>query len=833
MRRGVTEGVAPEGSTRMTVEEWKRDERTGRRIQLAYRDRGEKEGLPVVLLLHGSPVASEALTPLMEAVGNRARLLVPDLPGFGGSTLKIADYSTRSHARSAFEMLDRLEISSVHAVGYSMGGGVALEMARLAPDRLDSLVLLSSIGVQELELLGNYTLNRAVHGLQLTVLTLIQESVPHFGVMDRFPVNRAYARNFYDTDQRPYREALQELRMPVLILHGVDDFLVPVAAAREHWRLVPQSEMSLWDPGDHLTVIREPERVARPLMDFVDRVEAGEVPGRSGASPERRALAAEPFEQHRSEPSLRFLLFMVGLLALATLVTEDLTCIGAGLLVAGGALGFWPAVAGCLAGIFVGDMLLYLAGRWLGRPALRRAPLRWMIKPGQVERGTAFFRRQGPALVFASRFMPGTRLATYFAAGVFRAPFASFAAWFFLATAVWTPLLVGLAAWMGGPLLAWFERFERFALLGLILAVFLLWVLVRLLVPMTNHRGRRTLLSAWRRKVRWEFWPMGLFYPPVVLYILWLGRKHRGMTVFTAANPAMPQGGFVRESKSAILRGLGESPEVARWRLLASDRPEAMMRELEGFLEEGGLDYPVVLKPDRGERGSGVEVIREPEAARRYFRTVTEEVIAQEYISGREFGVFYYRYPNEPEGRILSITDKRLITVRGDGRRRLEQLILDDDRAVCMAPFFLDRFGSRLAEVPTAGEEVALTDLGTHCRGALFLDGNHLRTEALENAVDRLSRRYEGFFFGRYDIRVPDEDSLREGDGLKVLELNGVTSESTNIYDPKNRLWSAYRTLFEQWRIAFAIGAQNRERGVSPATWSELWHLVRTKHSRR
>lgn len=135
--------------------------------------------------------------------------------------------------------------------------------------------------------------------------------------------------------------------------------------------------------------------------------------------------------------------------------------------------------------------------------------------------------------------------------------------------------------------------------------------------------------------------------------------------------------------------------------------------------------------------------------------------------------------------------------------------------------------------MPTAGEEVALTDLGTHCRGALFLDGNHLRTEALENAVDRLSRRYEGFFFGRYDIRVPDEDSLREGDGLKVLELNGVTSESTNIYDPKNRLWSAYRTLFEQWRIAFAIGAQNRERGVSPATWSELWHLVRTKHSRR
>ena len=100
--------------------------------------------------------------------------------------------------------------------------------------------------------------------------------------------------------------------------------------------------------------------------------------------------------------------------------------------------------------------------------------------------------------------------------------------------------------------------------------------------------------------------------------------------------------------------------------------------------------------------------------------------------------------------------------------------------------------------------------LGTHCRGAIFLDGARLMTPALEAAMDDLSRRAEGFYFGRYDVRVPSVEDLRAGRGLKVLELNGMTSEATHIYDPQGGLVAAYRTLFEQWRLAFAIAAGNR-----------------------
>jgi hypothetical protein len=205
--------------------------------------------------------------------------------------------------------------------------------------------------------------------------------------------------------------------------------------------------------------------------------------------------------------------------------------------------------------------------------------------------------------------------------------------------------------------------------------------------------------------------------------------------------------------------------------------------------------------------------------------------MVQEYVSGHEYGVFYTRLPEESRGRIFAITDKRLIAVTGDGKRTLEQLILADNRAVCMARFFLARHAERLDWVPPAGDEVPLTRLGTHARGALFLDGAHLATPALLNAVDQLGREYDGFCFGRYDLRAPSAEALASGGPFQVIELNGVSSEATSIYDPRHGLFHAWRTLCAQWRLAFEIGARNRVRGARPATVRELLRLLR-RHRR-
>jgi hypothetical protein len=139
-----------------------------------------------------------------------------------------------------------------------------------------------------------------------------------------------------------------------------------------------------------------------------------------------------------------------------------------------------------------------------------------------------------------------------------------------------------------------------------------------------------------------------------------------------------------------------------------------------------------------------------------------------------------------------------------------------------MARFFLDKHKTRTSEIPAKGERVQLVELGTHSKGALFLDGGWIKTPELEARIDEIGRSFEGFYFGRFDIRTPSVDDFKMGRNFKIVELNGVTSEATHIYDPRNSVIDAYRVLFEQWRLAFEIGAQNRRRGVKPRTLREL-----------
>ena len=122
---------------------------------------------------------------------------------------------------------------------------------------------------------------------------------------------------------------------------------------------------------------------------------------------------------------------------------------------------------------------------------------------------------------------------------------------------------------------------------------------------------------------------------------------------------------------------------------------------------------------------------------------------------------------------------------------------------------------------------------GNHCQGTMFRDGAQLLTPELETTVESIARRYAGFYFGRFDVRYDDVESFKAGRGFKIIELNGVTSESTNVYDPTWSLLSAYRTLWKQWSLAFRIGAANRERGHQTSSLRALLRAARDHYHRR
>jgi membrane protein DedA with SNARE-associated domain len=519
-------------------------------------------------------------------------------------------------------------------------------------------------------------------------------------------------------------------------------------------------------------------------------------------------------------------------LAVLTLASEDLACASAGLLVANGGAPFAAAAAACFVGILVGDLLLYWLGRAFGSFALERAPLRWFVSRAAVARGEAWFAAKGSRVLFAARFLPGARLPTYVAAGICRCPPGQFAFWLAFAGALWTPAAVALAAATANrtpgetprSLTDYAQSWELWAAFGVLL------LLSHGIPALATWQGRRMLLSRFRRLTRWEFWPAWFFNIPVVLHFLWLALRHRSLTLFTAANPGIPTGGLIGESKSQILHGLAGDATVARFRVLpAGLSVEGRLELVDAFLRDHDLAWPLVLKPDVGQRGDGVVIVASREHLHEHLRasaTTAPDQLVQEHVRGEEFGVFYARHPEEAHGRLLSITGKVFPEVTGDGISPLRHLILADARAVCQAALHLRNLEAELDRVPAAGERVSLTRIGNHCRGTQFTDAGSDATPELLLEIERISRRFAAFFFGRFDLRAPTVADLRAGTNLRILELNGVASEMTHIYQPGTPLLRAYATLFAQWRLAFAIGEENVRRGARPTPLRELVGMV-------
>ncbi len=512
---------------------------------------------------------------------------------------------------------------------------------------------------------------------------------------------------------------------------------------------------------------------------------------------------------------------------LATFVLEDVAAVGAGLLLATDGISWPAAFVACFLGIWMGDAGLYSLARYAGRGWFERSSLRrFTAKVAESER---WFSERGTPILIFSRLVPGARLPTYLAAGFLRVPLPRFLLITGVASCVWTMAILILAQTFGERLTNWLGTYKQAGLLLLGVGVLLFATLQLLRRAFVNFDFRRftTRLSRWRH---WEFWPAWMFYPPVGIYCAWLALKYRGLTVVTAANPGIFSGGMVGESKMATLKELfSTSPEfTAEAALIEGDTLSERLRALDAIRARLGLDFPFILKPDVGQRGAGIKLIRSTEQAEAYLRQTSAPLIAQRYAPGpHEAGVFYYRFPHEVRGHIFAITEKLFPVLIGDGKSTVTELVWRDPRARYMADKYLQRFGTRQNEVPAAGAELKLVEAGNHAQGCIFRDGMRLCTPELELRIDDMSKKLAGFFIGRYDIRYANEEDLRAGRSFQIIELNGAASEATSIYDARNSIFAAYRTLFRQWDLVFGIGAANRKRGCAPTKLTLVWQKWR------
>lgn len=296
-----------------------------------------------------------------------------------------------------------------------------------------------------------------------------------------------------------------------------------------------------------------------------------------------------------------------------------------------------------------------------------------------------------------------------------------------------------------------------------------------------------------------------------MLYYLLLSVRARSLTFFSASNPVIPMGGMLGESKYEVLRLLPAHliPNTTRVAIPAS--PAQVITAM----HDAGLTYPVIFKPDLGERGFMVQRIDRDDQIPAYLSQLRSDLIIQKFIDlPLEFGVFYRRFPNDEKGEVVSIVAKEMLAVTGDGISTLEQLILENDRARLQLDRLRIMYSEQWGHIVPAGRQQVLVQIGNHALGTKFIDGNYLISPKLSESFDTISKQIDGFYFGRYDLRCASIEDLENG-RVMVMELNGCGAEPAHIYDPGNTLWAAWRTLARHWNEMFRISVENRRKGHS------------------
>jgi len=245
-------------------------------IRLAYDRRGK--GTPLVLL-HGYPLDHHLWDEVVPLLQDQFDVILPDLRGFGGSSTVDSFYTMEDIASDIAGLLDFLGIPKAIIVGHSMGGYVALAFARLYPERVAGLCLVSSQVLADTPAKREDRFKTAAEVADKGIATVVEAMTPKFTSDTRL---QEFARNSMEQQQpAAYIGALKAMgervdstpflsRMdyPVVIVHGDADNLIPIDRAREVKAALPSAYLVEISGAGHMPMMEVPEKTAEALRHF-------------------------------------------------------------------------------------------------------------------------------------------------------------------------------------------------------------------------------------------------------------------------------------------------------------------------------------------------------------------------------------------------------------------------------------------------------------------------------------------------------------------------------------------------------------------------------------
>ena len=233
-------------------------------------------------------------------------------------------------------------------------------------------------------------------------------------------------------------------------------------------------------------------------------------------------------------------------------------------------------------------------------------------------------------------------------------------------------------------------------------------------------------------------------------------------------------------------------------------------------------DYPVILKSNMGCVGKGIAKVSDQSDIDKHTPRLMGDYILQKFTPfSYECGVFYVRQYGQ--GRITGLNKKHFPSVIGNGQDNVETLAKQHYRYTNHWDSFLQDIDT--SEVLPKGEEKRLSFIGSHTLGCKFTDDSHLITPELEKAISHLFESQPGFNFGRVDVKCLDEESFKRGEFV-VIEVNGVASLPTHMFDPKYSVWQAYKIFLEHGKLLVQIAREQRHQPMELLSYLEVMKRV-------
>ena len=535
-----------------------------------------------------------------------------------------------------------------------------------------------------------------------------------------------------------------------------------------------------------------------------------------------------------------------------TFLHEDAAILAAGFAEVEHGLPLLYAYVPVYLGIVAGDVLIY----GLGRLAQTNRWLRTRIIGTKVERVKLWLETHLVRVLIVCRLTPGLLFPTFVACGWFKIPFWRFATVSIIAGAVYSSIVLTIVI-LFGDLVLFHLGYWAWALLALVVIAFAIrnsrksrwskktehamgdlppsfFEVIKKYMPTRKHKfsgmpsldGLKKLVSTAERI------PNNILYIPVALRWFLLAIRYRSLTLPTVSNPMIETGGFMGESKASVMKmvGDGQSSWIAEFVLREKndDDAESELKKAIAVMDEKGLTFPIVAKPDIGWNGYGVQLVEDSAQLLKYITSFPKNgkyLLQRPVLHDGEAGVFYVRIPGEESGKLYSITLRYFPFVVGDGKSTLRELIHRDSRTKLRADFYLGEkqnhlgFGKEdLEHIPQDGELIRLAFIGSLRVGGLYRDAAYLITPELSKTFDDIARSMPEFYYGRFDIRFESTDLLKEGKGFKIIEINGAGAEAIQAWDPNVPLSKLYREFFKAQSLLFKVADMNRKRGFKPMT---------------